>query len=204
MKNIDYSLYLCLGNHFDVQKICQEAILGGVSVVQMREKMDSSLELFNLACRLKSVCDVYDIPLIINDRLDIALSVGADGVHLGQEDLPCREARKILKNQVIGVSVSNVREAIQAQEDGANYLGVGAMFSTSSKTNAKLVSHQELKKIREATTLPIVLIGGLNSSNICAFGNMGIEGIAVISAILNAKNPKESAKQLRTLWKKLN
>lgn len=204
MKNIDYSLYLCLGNHLDVQKICQEAILGGVSVVQMREKMGSSLELFDLACRLKSVCDAYDIPLIINDRLDLALSVGADGVHLGQEDLPCREARKILKDQVIGVSVSNVQEAIQAQEDGADYLGVGAMFSTSSKTDAKLVSYQELKKIREATTLPIVLIGGLNSSNICAFGNMGIEGIAVISAILNAKNPKESAKQLRTLWKKLN
>lgn len=189
-----------MGHHGELEKICQEAIAGGVSIIQMREKRGSTLELLNLAKRFKAICTHSKIPLIINDRLDIALAIEADGVHLGQEDMPCKEARRILQDKIIGVSVHNVHQAQKAQEEGADYLGVGAMFATGSKQDAKLLSLDELRKIRQATSLPIVIIGGLNSQNIAQFKNEGIDGIAVISAILDSEDREMSARKLREQW----
>lgn len=197
---MNYSLYFCLGDEPNLEEICTQAIQGGVSVIQMREKSNNSLKLFNLAKRFKNVCSKFQIPLIINDRLDIALAIDAEGVHLGQEDIPCFEARKIMKEKIIGISVSSAEEAKRAESEGADYLGVGAMFATQSKSDAKQVSIEELRAIREATSLPIVIIGGLNEENISNFKNMGIEGIAVISAILKAKDRENSARRLKQIW----
>lgn len=197
---MNYSLYFCLGDEPDLETIAQEAIDGGVSIIQMREKRASSSKLFALAQRFKSVCEKNHIPLIINDRLDIALAVGADGVHLGQEDIPCRVAKEIMGERIVGVSVSCVQEALEAQSQGADYLGVGAMYATESKKDAKIVSLQELREIRKATSLPIVIIGGLNEENISLFKNEGIEGIAVISAILHSKDRERSARRLKEIW----
>ena len=148
---VDYTLYLCTDSGLmscnTVEESVERAIQGGVSVVQLREKEASSRELFELAKRVKRVTDKYDVPLIINDRLDICLAVDAAGVHLGQTDLPCSEARRILgAEKIIGVSAATPEEAAKAQSDGADYLGVGAVFATSTKTNTRPVTARDTQR----------------------------------------------------------
>ena len=162
---IDYTLYLCtdsgLMSSATVEESVERAVQGGCSVVQLREKEASSLELFRLAERVKRVTDKYGVPLIINDRLDICQAVDAAGVHLGQSDLPCAEARKILgADKIIGVSAATPEEAAKAQADGADYLGVGAVFPTTTKTNTRKVTPEIIRGIRRAVTIPFVVIGG--------------------------------------------
>ncbi len=206
--NVDYTLYLCTDSGLmscdTVEESVERGILGGCSVVQLREKTASSLELFQLAGRVKRVTDKYNVPLIINDRLDICLAVDAAGVHLGQSDLPCREARRILgAGKLIGVSAATPEEAAKAQADGADYLGVGAVFPTSTKTNTRPVTADVIRKIRGAVTIPFVVIGGVDPENITQLYGLGINGAAVISAVISQKDIVRAAQAMRAAAEKL-
>lgn len=198
----DYSLYLAtdrsyIGNK-DLTGCVIEAIEGGVTMVQLREKTASSRDFYHLALALKEVTTSYHIPLIINDRMDIALAVDADGLHLGQDDLPIKAARRFLgPDKVLGISVGNVQEAVLAQEEGADYLGAGAMFATGTKPDAELVSLEELKKIKESVIIPVVAIGGIKKENAAQVMLSGIDGICVVSAILAAGDFRMAARELK-------
>ena len=199
---IDYTLYLCtdsgLMSSTTVEESVERAVQGGCSVVQLREKEASSLELFRLAERVKRVTDKYGVPLIINDRLDICQAVDAAGVHLGQSDLPCAEARKILgADKIIGVSAATPEVAAKAQADGADYLGVGAVFPTTTKTNTRKVTPEIIRGIRQAVTIPFVVIGGVNAENITRLYGLGIDGAAVISAVIAQPDITAAARKMR-------
>ncbi len=181
----------------------EQAILGGCTVIQLREKDCSSLEFFQTAIKVKEVTDKYQIPLIINDRIDIALAVDAAGVHIGQSDIPANIARKLIgNNKILGVSASNFEEAIKAQKDDADYLGVGAMFNTGTKTDAKITPIDELVQIRQHIELPIVVIGGINETTIPKFEGIDIDGIAVVSAIISKPDIKAAAQELKNMFRK--
>jgi thiamine-phosphate pyrophosphorylase len=187
--NINYGLYLVTDREITGQRdfldTVERAILGGVTVVQLREKDVSSLEFLELAKALKSVTQKHSVPLIINDRLDIALCVDAEGLHVGQGDIPLSYARKILgADKIIGVSTATLQEAIDAQKSGADYIGVGAMFPTSTKSDTRKVTLEQLKEIKESVSIPVVAIGGINASNAAMVYDTGADGIAVVSAIL--------------------
>ena len=199
--NFDYTLYLVTDRQLmscdSLTEAVEQAILGGCTMIQLREKELSSLEFYNQAVAVKQVTDKYHIPLIINDRIDIAMAVQATGVH----DLPAAAVRKVIgENMLLGVSASSIAEAIQAQQDGADYLGVGAMFPTGTKTDADSVSMEELQKIRAAVSLPIVVIGGINKGNAGRFKPMGIDGLAVVSAIIAQSDIKAAAAELKDLF----
>ena len=203
--NFDYTLYLVTDRQLmscdSLTEAVEQAILGGCTMIQLREKELSSLEFYNPAVAVKQVTDKYHIPLIINDRIDIAMAVQATGVHIGQHDLPAAAVRKVIgENMLLGVSASSIAEAIQAQQDGADYLGVGAMFPTGTKTDADSVSMEELQKIRAAVSLPIVVIGGINKGNAGRFKPMGIDGLAVVSAIIAQSDIKAAAAELKDLF----
>ena len=204
---VDYTLYLVTDRKLmstqTLTEAVKQAILGGGIMVQLREKDSSSRAFFQQAQEVKRITDQYQVSLIINDRLDIALAVGAFGIHIGQNDLPVPVVRKIIgKDMLLGVSVSSAEEAGQAMEDGADYLGVGAMFPTGTKTDAGMVSMEELIRIRRITNLPIVVIGGINRENAGAFRPMGIDGLAVVSSIYrSAGYPKGSRRNKKgILW----
>lgn len=199
---IDYTLYLCTDSGLmscaTVEESVEKAVLGGCSVVQLREKTASSLELFQLAQRVKRITDKYGVPLIINDRLDICQAVDAAGVHLGQSDLPCTEARRILgADKMIGVSAATPEEAAKAQADGADYLGVGAVFPTSTKANTRKVTPEIIRSIRSAVQIPFVVIGGVNADNIQQLYGLGINGAAVISAVVAQPDITAAAQEMR-------
>ena len=203
--NFDYTLYLVTDRQLmscdSLTEAVEQAILGGCTMIQLLEKELSSLEFYNQAVAVKQVTDKYHIPLIINDRIDIAMAVQATGVHIGQHDLPAAAVRKVIgENMLLGVSASSIAEAIQAQQDGADYLGVGAMFPTGTKTDADSVSMEELQKIRAAVSLPIVVIGGINKGNAGRFKPMGIDGLAVVSAIIAQSDIKAAAAELKDLF----
>ena len=204
----DYSLYLCTDSTLmsckTVEESVEKAVIGGCTVVQLREKNCSSREFYELALRVKKITDSYKIPLIINDRLDICLAADADGVHLGQQDLPCAEARKILgKDKIIGVSAALPEEAAAAEAAGADYLGVGAVFPTSTKTNTRPVTVETIRAIRAAVSIPFVVIGGVNQSNISSLYGLGINGAAVISAVISQPDITEAARQMKAAVKGL-
>lgn len=196
--DINYSLYLVtdrkiLGER-ELFSSVEKAILGGVTLIQLREKDISSLEFYNIAAKLKTVTDRYKTPLIINDRIDIALAVDATGVHVGQSDIPCNIVRKVVgEDKIVGISVSNFEEALKAEKDGANYLGVGAVFPTGTKNDAKSVSLETLKTIKKSVSIPVVAIGGINEKNCKQLIETDIDGIAVISAILGKNEIKDAA-----------
>ena len=203
--NFDYTLYLVTDRQLmscdSLTEAVEQAILGGCTMIQLREKELPSLEFYNQAVAVKQVTYKYHIPLIINDRIDIAMAVQAAGVHIGQHDLPAATVRKVIgENMLLGVSASSIAEAIQAQQDGADYLGVGAMFPTGTKTDAESVSMEELQKIRTAVSLPIVVIGGINKGNAGRFKPMGIDGLAVVSAIIAQSDIKAAAAELKDLF----
>lgn len=200
--NVDYSLYLVTdramlnGEPLDIA--VEKAICGGCTLVQIREKEATSREFYEQAETIKRITDRYAIPLIINDRVDIALAVGAAGVHIGQSDLPLPVVRKVAgPGMIVGVSASTFSEAEQAVGEGADYLGVGAMFATGTKTEAILTSMTELRRMRDAFSLPIVVIGGINLGNAPVFHQMGVDGLAVVSAILAQDDIECAARDLR-------
>ncbi|WP_206856297.1 thiamine phosphate synthase [Enterococcus sp. DIV1094] len=204
MKNdIDYRLYLVtdqslLKSH-TLQEAVKQALDGEITVLQLREKAASSRDFFEEAHRLKELTDHYGVPLIINDRVDIALACDADGVHVGQTDLPVAVVRKMIgPEKIIGASVQTVEQAILAEEAGADYLGVGAMFPTSTKSDAIEVTKTELKNILQHVSIPVVLIGGLNERTIAAFKDFPIQGFAVVSAILAKQEIKKATQELFT------
>lgn len=206
--NIDYSLYLCTDRSLMSTKTIEEAvelsIKGGCTVIQLREKNCSSKEFYEIAQNVKAITNKYKIPLIINDRVDIAMAIDADGVHIGQSDLPANIVRKIIgEEKILGVSASTVEEAVIAQKNGADYLGVGAMYSTNTKTDAKNVSLDELKKIRKSVDIPIVVIGGINKDTVNSFEDCNIDGIAVVSAIISKKDIQCAAMELSSMFEKI-
>lgn len=190
---IDYSLYLltdhtCLGNRSLIDCL-KEALAGGVTLVQYRNKNTDCGIMYDEAKKVKAICDAYNIPLIINDRLDLAIALNAAGVHLGQRDLPCKIARKILGDKyVIGVSAHNVQEAQKAVVDGADYLGCGAVFGTNSKSDVGRLGLTNLENIKKAVSIPVVGIGGINCTNYAQVLNTNADGVAVISGILGVDN----------------
>lgn len=200
---VDYSLYLVTDRKMlrerDLGQSIELAIQGGVTLVQLREKSVSTREFLELAIRVKEITSRYRIPLIINDRLDIALAVDADGLHVGQDDLPMLKARELFPNKIIGVSASTLAEALLAQQQGADYLGVGAIFSTSTKTDAPEVSLEQLELIKKSVTIPVVAIGGINETNLEQVLATGIDGVSVVSAILAKEDILMAAKRLREL-----
>ena len=204
MKNIDLSLYLVTDNSENEEKFLktiEEAILGGVSVVQIREKTAETLEFYNLAIKVKEITTKYDVPLIINDRVDIALAIDADGVHVGQSDMPCDITRKLIgKNKILGVSATTVEEAKKAENDGADYIGVGAVFPTTTKTDAKSVTKKELSDITKSINIPVVAIGGITIENANELKDTGIAGLSVVSAIMNADDPKKASEKLLNIF----
>ncbi|MDR2718166.1 MAG: thiamine phosphate synthase [Treponema sp.] len=204
--NIDYSLYLVTDRKLmaanSIEECVEQAVSGGCTVVQLREKTASSREFYETAVRVRKITADRGVPLIINDRADIALAVNADGVHIGQEDLPLEMVRRIMgKDAIIGVSVGNVAEAAAAAAMGADYLGVGAMFATGTKTDANLTGMDELRRIRAEIKIPIVVIGGINKDTVPLFAGTGIDGIAVVSAVVSQKDPCGAARELKTLFK---
>lgn len=199
---LDFSLYLVtdrgLMSTQTLTEAVEQAILGGCTMVQLREKESSSLEFYEQAQEVKQITDRYWVPLIINDRVDIALAVEAAGIHIGQSDLPVPDVRRLIgMEMLLGVSVSSSEEAGKAMEDGADYLGVGAMFPTGTKIDANAVSMEELRRIRRMTNLPIVVIGGINLENAGLFRPMGIDGLAVVSAIIGQPNIRKAAAQMK-------
>lgn len=185
----DYSIYLvtdesCLQGRALLDCV-REALEGGVTLVQYRAKTASSADMYNKALQLKALCDSFKVPLIINDRLDIVMAVGAAGVHLGQDDLPCAVARRILGEEyLIGVSAHNPAEARAALQSGADYLGCGAVFGTATKADVKKLGTDGLASICREKGLPVVGIGGVTADNYREVRAAGADGAAIVSGIL--------------------
>jgi len=178
----------------------EQAILGGVSIVQLREKELDSAAIEREAIALKAVCKRYGVPLIINDDPEIALRVGADGVHIGQKDGNVREIRRMLgENMILGVSAATVAEAKQAEADGADYLGCGAVFATATKTNTRPVDNALLTEICAAVSIPVTAIGGITAENAPLLKGTGIAGTAVVSAVFAEPDIRKAAETLRAL-----
>lgn len=197
----DYSIYLvtddgCLQGR-GLLDCVREALEGGVTLVQYRAKTASSAEMYAEALQLKALCDSFKVPLIINDRLDIAMAVGAAGVHLGQDDLPCAAARKLLgEDYLIGVSAHNPAEAKAALQSGADYLGCGAVFGTATKADVKKLGTEGLAAICKAKGLPVVGIGGVTADNYREVRAAGADGAAIVSGILAQPDIRATVKAI--------
>lgn len=201
---IDYSLYLCtnseMNNNYLLEDCVEQSIKGGVSIVQVREKNKSYNEFLKIATSIKKITDTYKVPLIINDNIEIAKKINADGIHIGQNDISCSQARKLIgAEKIIGVTVANIEEATKAIKDGANYLGVGAIFKSTTKSDATVVGIDELKKICQISTIPVVVIGGINKDTIPRLKDIKIDGYAMIRAILSTDDITKAAEKLRNL-----
>lgn len=204
MNNLDLSLYLVTDKSDDVEKFLntiEEAIKGGVSVVQIREKTNDTLDFYNLALKVKEITTKYDVPLIINDRVDVALAIDADGVHVGQSDMPCDVTRKLVgPDKIVGISAATIDEAKKAEKDGADYIGTGAVFPTATKDDAPKITKNDLKEIVDSINIPVVAIGGINHDNAGELIDTGIAGLSVVSAIMSSDNPKKSAEELLNIF----
>lgn len=182
----------------------EDAIKGGVTCVQLREKELEEEAFLVEAIEMKEICSRYHVPFIINDNVEVAIKCGADGIHVGQKDMEAGNVRALVgENRMIGVSVQTVEQALAAQKAGADYLGVGAVFTTTTKLDANSVSHQTLKAICEAVSIPVVAIGGINKSNILELSGTGVDGVALVSAIFAAEDIKMECTILRSLSEKM-
>ena len=205
---VDYSLYLVTDRSIlkgrDLFQAVEEAVEGGVTLVQLREKNISSLDFYTIALKMKELVNSYNVPLIINDRLDIALAVDADGLHVGQEDLPPAVARKLLgPEKILGYSVGNPEQARRAERNGADYLGAGTVFPTGSKADTgEPIGPEGLRAIKQAVAIPVVGIGGIGISNLEKVKAAGVDGISLISAILGSNDIEAASRQLINLWRK--
>nr|WP_229238495.1 thiamine phosphate synthase [Campylobacter volucris] len=182
--------------------IIKEALKAGVNIVQLREKELNTLEFYNLALKVKRLCDEFKIPFLINDRIDIALAVDASGVHIGQKDLPLKIARQILGDEkLIGLTINHKSELVNLQK--ADYIGVGAVFPTPSKKECMVLGIDGLKEIVNLSPLPVVAIGGIDHTNISLLKGIAIDGVAVIRAIMDAKDPSKSVFNLKQAFESL-
>ena len=204
-KNIDYSLYLVtdrgLARGRSTLEIVKAAVSGGVTCIQLREKDCSTLDFIEQALAVKDCLGARQIPLIINDRLDVALAGGADGVHLGQSDMPLEMAQKIAgPSMLIGISAESLQDAIEAENGGADYLGVSPIYATPTKTDtAPPLGLQGLREIKNRVKIPLVGIGGLKESNSAEVIRNGADGVAVVSAIVAADDPQRAAMNLKQI-----
>lgn len=177
-----------------------EACEGGITMLQLREKNASTREFYELAVKVKEITDRYNVPLIINDRVDICLAVDADGVHIGDDELPITKTRELIgPDKILGVSAKTVTRGIEAKFDGADYLGVGAIYPTTTKVQTHLTSMETLTKIISESKLPTVAIGGIKEDNILSFNNTLISGVSIVSDIMQADNVPLKVSKLREL-----
>ncbi|NVY97004.1 thiamine phosphate synthase [Lactobacillus sp. DCY120] len=199
---LDYRLYLVTDRNLMTTPILtdavQEALEGGVTLLQLREKQLAAADFLTEANTIKKLAHDYQVPLIINDNLEVAQASNADGLHIGQNDLPVHQARAALgPDKILGVSIQTVAEAQEAEKEGATYLGVGAMFNTNTKNDTIHVSHETLQAICQAVQIPIVVIGGIKRENISQFQQDPIQGFAVVSAILQQPDIQKASRELR-------
>lgn len=204
MRKIDYSLYLVTDRKQPApgtfEKVVEEALKGGVTLVQLREKEGDTGLLYERAVKLKQITKAYHVPLIIDDRIDIMMAADADGVHLGQSDMPAALARKLIgPDKIMGVSAGTLEEAVKAEKEGADYLGVGAMFPTATKKDADITTPETLRKIMDTVHIPVVTIGGMNERTIPLFKGYGLSGFAVVSAIMASREPEKAARKLKRI-----
>lgn len=199
----DFSLYLVADVEFaagrDLAYLAEEAVRGGVTIVQLRAKGSGTREFLGLATRMAAALKGRSVPLIINDRVDIALACGADGVHLGQDDMPIGKARELLgSTRIIGVSANTLKEAREAERFGADYIGLGPVYATASKvTDLPVLGPEGIRRMRQKLDIPIIAIGGIDAGNAADVRNAGAAGIAVVSAILGAPDAYMAAAALR-------
>lgn len=201
-------LYLVTDNRWlgdnSLESQVEESLKNGVTFVQLREKNIEYDRFLELARNIKQLTKQYKVPFVINDNIEVAINSGADGLHIGQEDMEVSEARGILgENKILGVSAQTVEQALKAEQDGADYIGVGAMFTTGTKNDADYVSLELLKKICNSVSIPVVAIGGINENNILQLKGSGIDGVAVVSAILAKNDIGEATKILKKLCKEM-
>lgn len=199
---IDTTLYLVTDSTCNTEEdfldIIEKACKGGITLLQLREKNRSGRDFLTLALKVKTVADKYNIPLIIDDRVDIAMASGASGVHVGQNDIPVSYARKLMgKDKIVGATAKTVEQALEAYRQGADYLGVGAIFPTTTKVVTKITEISTLNEICKSVSIPAVAIGGLNINNIDILKESHIAGISVVSAIMKAADPERSAAELK-------
>ena len=182
----------------------EEALKGGATLLQLREKEKTTREYIDLAEKVHSITKKYNVPLIIDDRVDVALAIDAEGVHVGQSDMPVCIARKLMgEDKIVGATTKTVPQAKEAFEQGADYLGVGAIYPTTTKVKTVLTSVDTLKEICESVPIPANAIGGLNKDNIDVLKGIPIAGICVVSAIMKAENPKQATAELKESAKEL-
>ena len=198
----DYTLYAItersLVGRQSLYEQVEAALRGGAGIIQLREKNISEQEFIDEALKLKEICHGYNVPLIINDNLDVALKSGADGVHVGAEDMPVSEIRRIAgDNFIIGATAKTVEQAVKAEKDGADYLGSGAVFPSPTKKNALRITPELLKQICTAVKIPVVAIGGITLENMDEVKNCNVSGIAVVSAVFGADDIEKATKQLK-------
>lgn len=198
----ELQLYAITDRHWlngrSLYEVVKESLDGGVTFLQLREKQLDEDHFLEEAKKLQGLCSEYNVPFIINDNVEIALAINADGVHIGQSDMEMKEAReKLGPDKIIGVSAHTKEEALLAQAQGADYLGVGAVFPTSSKDDAESVSYETLKEICDVVSIPVVAIGGITKDNLHQLSGSGISGISVISAIYAQPDIKEAARELK-------
>lgn len=185
---------------FTLLEQVEQALKGGVTCIQFRDKQLENNAFLREAKKMKVLCEKYHVPLIINDHVDIAVRCGADGVHVGQKDMEAKEVRKLVgEKMIIGVSARTVEQAIQAEQAGADYLGVGAVFGTSTKMDAEKISLERLKEICQAVTIPAVAIGGVQKDNFPELAGTGVAGAALVSAIFSAQDIEEECRNLRNI-----
>lgn len=202
---MDMTLYLVTDSSYHTEesllKTVEESCRGGVTMVQLREKNAGGREYLEKAVRIKRITDKYEVPLIIDDRADVALACGAAGVHVGAADLPVAEARRLMgPGRIVGATAKTVEAATRAWRDGADYLGVGAIYPTTTKVVTVLTAVSTLEEICRAVAIPVVAIGGLNSGNLEVLRGTSAAGIAVVSAIMKAEDPKKSAEELKRVF----
>lgn len=204
---VNYSVYLVTDREIlggrNLFTAVEQAIKGGVTLVQLREKDIPAKKFYEIAVLLKKLVGSYNVPLIINDRLDIALAADADGLHIGQDDLPLSQVRRLLgNNKILGYSVKNGEQAVFGEKNGADYLGAGAVFATGSKSDAGVpIGLAALGEIKRAVSIPVVGIGGIGSENAAAVRETGADGISVISAILGREDITAAAGELASIWR---
>lgn len=208
MKKFDTTLYFITDSTFFSENEflyrVEEALKGGVTLLQLREKEKTTREYIELAKKVHDISEKYNVPLIIDDRVDVALAVDAEGVHLGASDMTVSDARKLMgKDKIIGATAKTVPRALDAYREGADYLGVGAIYPTTTKVKTVLTSTETLDAICKAVPIPVNAIGGLNADNVDILSGIPISGICVVSAIMKSENPKTAAEELLKKSKEL-
>ena len=208
MKNFDPSLYFITDstNYSEEEFLhrVEQALMGGATLVQLREKEKSTREYIELAEKVHAITKRYNVPLIIDDRVDVALAIDAEGVHVGASDMPVATARRLMgADKIVGATAKTVPRAMEAYEQGADYLGVGAIFPTTTKVITVLTATETLRDICNTVPIPVNAIGGLNKNNIDVLSGIPIAGICVVSAIMNAESPKTATIELKAKAKEL-